>query len=331
MPRLGAIAERLGLSCDEGVRDRELHGVATLAEAGPDEVSFLANPRYKEVLQASRAGAVLVRERDRDGVPEGTVALVCEDPYGLLPELIRVFHPEPAWGSGVAASAMVDPGARIAGNARIETGTIIEAGVEIGAGSRIGPGCVIEAGAVIGENCLLHARVVVGRDCRLGNRVVVQAGAIVGSDGFGFAPTASGLRKIPQVGNVVIEDDVEIGANTTVDRATFGSTRIRRGAKLDNLIQVAHNVEIGPFTVIAAQTGVSGSTRIGGGCMIGGQVGITGHLRIGDGVRIGAQSGVMRDVADGGVISGSPAIPHRTWLRSVATLERLARRRGDEK
>lgn len=328
---LGEIAGALGLECPAGAEGRPIGEVGTLAEAGPTAISFLANKKYRAQLGVTRAAAVLVSARDAAAVPVGSVALIAENPYGLLPSLMRLLHPDPVPLPGVHASAVVAGDARIDPTAEVGAGCVIGAGAQVGADSRLAAGCILEEGAVVGAGCRLHPRVVIGRDCRLGDRVTLHAGVVVGSDGFGFAPTSRGLEKIPQIGIVVIEDDVEIGANSAIDRATFGATRIGRGAKLDNLIQVAHNVEIGAFTVIAAQTGIAGSSRIGAGCMIGGQAGIVGHLTIGDGAQIAAQSGVMRDVPAGEKVGGSPAVPHRTWLRGVAALDRLAAGRAPGK
>ena len=321
---LGEIVNALGLSCPAEAADRPIREVGTLADAGPETISFLANKKYRVHLAATRAGAVLVSAGELEAVPAGTAAIVADNPYGMLPGLIRLLHPEPPLVAGVHPAAVVAEAAVVDPSAEVGAGCVIGTGARIGAHSRLAAGCIVEANAVIGADCRLHARVVIGERCRVGNRVVLHAGVVIGSDGFGFAPTARGLEKIPQIGIVEIEDDVEIGANCAIDRATFGATRIGRGAKLDNLIQVAHNVEIGPFTVIAAQTGIAGSSSVGAGCMIGGQVGIVGHLTIGDGAQIAAQSGVMRNVPAGEKIGGSPALPHRTWLRSAAALERLA-------
>ncbi len=321
---LGEIVGALGLSCPPADADRPIRDVGTLADAGPETISFLANKKYRSQLSATRAAAVLVSARDIENVPAGTTAIVADNPYGMLPGLIRLLHPEAPLAAGIHASAVVATDAIVDPSAEIGANCVIGAGASVGARSRLAAGCILEEGAAVGADCRLHPRVVLGPRCRVGDRVILHAGVVIGSDGFGFAPTARGLEKIPQIGIVEIEDDVEIGANCAVDRATFGATRIGRGAKLDNLIQVAHNVEIGPFTVIAAQTGIAGSSTIGAGCMIGGQVGIVGHLTIGDGAQIAAQAGVMRNVPAGEKIGGSPAMPHRTWLRSAAALERLA-------
>lgn len=323
MPALGDIADRLGLDCPEEARGLEIDGVAPLDRAGPGEISFLANPRYRDQLAATEAGAVLVTGRDRPHAPERTIALESEDPYAALGAVLELFHPAPEWPAGVHATASIDETARVDETASVAAGAVVEADAEIGPRSRVGPGAVVGRGARIGTGTVLHSGVHLYHDCKIGDDCVLHAGVVIGSDGFGFAPTATGLRKIPQVGGVVVGDRVEMGANTTIDRGTLGDTVIGEGVKLDNLVQIGHNVIIGAHTVIAAQTGIAGSTRIGGGCMIGGQVGIAGHLTIGDGCRIAARTGVMRDVAAGNEIAGAPSMPAKSWLRSVAAFQRL--------
>lgn len=333
--RLGDLAERLGARL-EG-EDREVAGLAPLDEAGPDRLSFLANPAYRELLGATGAGAVLVRAEDAALRPSGCSALVCEDPYLSFARALRIFHPERAQERrGVHPTALVDPTASVHEDAWI--GPFVEIGPRctVGRGTRILAGCLLYEDASVGEDCLLHGGCQLRERTLVGDRVVLQNGVVLGSEGFGFAAGAEGAVKIPQTGRVVVEDDVEIGANACVDRATLGETVIGRGSKLDNLVQIAHNVRVGAGTLMAAQVGVAGSTTIGEGCRIGGHCGINGHVRIGDRSQLGGFSGVVGDVPDGAVFAGFPARPYSDFLRqsgaqtrlpeALRTLRRLKRR-----
>jgi UDP-3-O-[3-hydroxymyristoyl] glucosamine N-acyltransferase len=304
-----------------GSGDVVIHGVAKIEEAGPQELTFVANPRYVKYLDTTGAGAVLVGP----GVTYNRGVLIeVADPYAGFLLLLEHFHPVVSWlARGVHPTAVVDPTAVIGADVSIGAYGYVGPRSSIGRGTRIYPHAVISADVSVGEGCEIHSHVTVRERVILGDRVVIQDGAVIGSDGFGFAPTPEGYRKIPQLGRVIIANDVEVGANTTVDRATLGETVIGKGTKLDNLIQVAHNVTIGSDTVIAALTGISGSAKIGDRCRIGGQVGVVGHLRVGDDVQIGAQSGVAGDVADHGIVSGSPARSHALWKRIEAALSWL--------
>src|SRR5216117_1627511 len=275
-------------------------GVAPLESAGPDQISFLVDLRYAEAAKASRAGAFLAGPEASD-LP-GPVLRV-RAPQQALIELLALFHPPADVAAGVAPDASVAPTATVGPLA------VIEAGAVIGPHVRIGPLAFVGAGAEVGEASVVHARVAVCAGVRLGKRVVVHPGAVIGADGFGYVFDGQAHRKIPQVGSVLIEDDVEIGANTTIDRATLGQTIVRRGTKLDNLVQVGHNVEIGAHSIIVAQVGISGSCRIGQGVVLAGQVGVADHLTIGDGAVVAAQSGLARDVATGEKVFGTPARP----------------------
>ena len=300
---------------------REIHDVADLASAGPDHVSFLANPKYRDQALSTRAGAVLVAH-----AIEGATAtqIVVADPYLALARIASHLHPPPRYAAGVEPGALVDPGATVDPTATVRRGAIVEAGARVGARTILEPGCYVGARAAVGADCLLYPGVRVLARCRVGDRVILHAGVVLGSDGFGYAPDASGRRhKIPQVGIVVLEDDVEIGANTTVDRATFGETRIGRGTKIDNLVQIAHNVVLGEDCVIVSQTGISGSTRVGRRVVMGGQTGIAGHLSIADDVMLGARSGVASTIEHAGVYSGTPIVPHRQWLKSAIATQQL--------
>ena len=329
---LSALAARICLEV-RGDGAKVASGIAPLESAGPADVSFYANARYKARLQATRALAVIVSEDDAALVPAAAARLVASQPYVAFAKASALFHPEQRPAAGV------HPSAQIAAGAEVDPSASIGPGATVGRGARIGRGSVLHAGAHvldearIGNDCTLYAGAVVREKCVLGDRVVLQPNAVVGSDGFGFVFDLEGdsergiegpfHRKIPQAGIVRIEDDVELGACTCVDRATLGETVIGRGAKIDNLVQLAHNVRVGPHSLLVAQCGVSGSTELGAGVILAGQVGVVGHLRLGDGARVGAQSGVSRDLAEGETLSGSPAIAHRDWLRMVAALPKV--------
>jgi UDP-3-O-[3-hydroxymyristoyl] glucosamine N-acyltransferase len=317
--RLRELARRLGCEL-RGDGELELHGVAGLDEAGPGELSFLANPRYADKLATTRAAAVVISPAHETALP----CLVSDNPYLTFARAVSLLRPEPRPSPGVHASAQVDASARLAEGVHVGPLAVVGPGVCIGARSVIHARVVLYDGVVIGEDCVLHAGVSVRERCRLGSRVVVQNGAVIGSDGFGFARDAEGrYHKFPQVGVVVVEDDVEIGALTAIDRAALGETRIGRGAKLDNLVQIGHSVVVGEDSVLAGQVGVAGSTRIGRRVTLAGQVGVAGHLEIGEGVIATAQSGIPSSVAAGSVVSGYPAIENRSWLRSSAVFAKL--------
>jgi len=300
---------------------RRVTGVNTLDMATADQASFLSNSAYKHLLAQTRAAVVLMGEAERTPAPCPVIRV--RDPHLAFALLQRLFHPDSPTQGQRHPSAAVDPSARIAADVDIGAQVAVAAGAVIGAGSRIDAGCVIGSGVHIGTGCHLHARVTVADGCVLGDRVVLQSGAVIGSDGFGFAWDGRQHLKIPQVGRVVIGDDVEIGANTCIDRGVIQDTVIEPGVKLDNLIQIGHNVRIGAFTVMASQVGISGSTVVGKGCQIGGQAGAAGHVEIGDGCRIAAQSGVIGNLAAKGTYAGFPAMPHREWLKISALLTRL--------
>jgi UDP-3-O-[3-hydroxymyristoyl] glucosamine N-acyltransferase len=304
----------------EGDADRRVRGVATLEEAGPDDLSFLTNPRYRPALQTTHAGAILVGP----GVDvEGRDLLVAPDPYLALAKILARLHPAPRPAPGVS------PDARIGSGAAIGVGVAIAAFAVVGGGARIGDRVVVGAGAVIGEgsaigdDTVVMPRVVLYPGTLVGARCLIHAGVVLGADGFGFATSAGTHHKVRQLGRVVVDDDVEIGANSTVDRGTLGETRIGRGTKIDNLVMVAHGVVVGPHGLLAAQTGVSGSTRIGSHVTMAGQSGAAGHLRLGDRVVVAAKTAVFSDVPDGSFVAGIPAIDHRAWKRSVALVKML--------
>lgn len=321
MPRLSEIVQKLGIPLPEG-EDRIVRSVLPLREAGPQDLSFCSHPRYREDLRETRAGVVLVAPAYEKDVPRGTLPLVVPDPYTFLPDLLELFLAPSAPAPGIHPLSWIHPEARLGKNVCIGAFTTIGAAI-IGDRCTISSQVYIGDGVEIGEDSVIHSGVKIMEGTKIGARVIIHPGAVIGSDGFGFVPGPQGIRKIPQIGRVVIGDDVEIGANTTIDRATLGETRIARFVKLDNLIQIGHNVEIGEGTVIAAQTGIAGSTRIGPYCRIGGQVGIAGHLVIGARVEIAAKTGVMRDIPDGERVAGIPHQRFQRWLRTVAILEKL--------
>ncbi len=324
---LSELAARVG---GEVVGDgaARIQRVAPLEEAGPGDISFFTNPKYRAAFQASRASAVIVGPGET--AAPGKNLLAARNAYLAFARISTLFHPPRAPVPDVAPEAFVHPGARVAPSAEIMPLATVGAGAEVGARTILFPGVHVGEGARVGEDCILYPNAVVRERCILGNRVVLQPGCVVGSDGFGFAFDMAGEAgqgpshfKVPQAGVAVIEDDVELGANTCVDRGTLGATVVRRGAKVDNLVQIAHNVEVGPLSLLAAQAGIAGSTRLGMGVLLGGQVGIVGHLDIGDRAQFAAQTGVMRDVEAGAVRSGSPSRPHAEWLRIEAALRRL--------
>ncbi|MDX8383654.1 MAG: UDP-3-O-(3-hydroxymyristoyl)glucosamine N-acyltransferase [Ghiorsea sp.] len=326
---LADVAALVAGKLEEGDAGKLIQGVQTLAKANGDQASFLSNAKYKDDLLTTRAGLVLLSHKsevpsqaERDGQRASAVLRVA-DPYVAFTLLQQYFHPLPTSSAQRHASAAIHDLATIADNVQIDAQVSIAAGVSIGKGSIVGAGCVLADGVSGGEHCILHPRVVVEVGTRLGNRVIIQAGAVLGSDGFGFAWNGEKYLKIPQVGRVVVEDDVEIGANTCIDRGAIDDTIIRQGAKLDNLIQLAHNVEVGEQTVIAGQAGIAGSTLIGKGCQFGAQSGVAGHLKLVDGSVVGAKAGVIGDVKVAGMVSGFPAVPHRHWLKASALFDRL--------
>lgn len=305
-----------------------LVGVAPLASASGDEVAFLDNRRYTDALVASRAGAVIVHPDLVAKVPAGTVAIVTREPYLGWARVAALFHPEPPGEPGIHRLAHVDPLALVDPTAEIGPFAVIGATAEIGPRCRVGAGTVIGRGVRLGADCRVGEHVTISH-ARIGDRVRVYPGARIGQDGFGFAPSSTGFVSIPQLGRVILEDDVEVGANTTIDRGSASDTVIGAGSRLDNLVQIGHNVRLGRCCVIVAQVGISGSTTLGDFVQVGGQAAFAGHLKIGDKARIGAKAGVMADLPEGAEVVGSPAMPVRAFFRQVAVLKRLAERRGD--
>lgn len=309
---------------------RMFSAVAPLQTAQAQHVSFLDNKRYLSALRETKAGAVIVHPAMASAVPPGTIAIVTSQPYVGWAKVCALFHPLPPPRPGVHPSAVVEDGARIDPSAEIGALTVIGTGAEIGPGCRIGAGCVIGPGVLIGADCRIAPHVSI-EYALVGQRVVIYPGARIGQDGFGFAVTPTGMLSVPQLGRVIIADDVYIGANTTIDRGSAQDTVIGAGSRLDNLVQIAHNVRLGRMCVLAAQVGISGSTILDDFVMVGGQAGFVGHITIGKGARIGGQAGIMSDVPAGVSMVGSPATPGKEHFRQVATLRQLARRKSTDR
>jgi UDP-3-O-[3-hydroxymyristoyl] glucosamine N-acyltransferase len=327
---LGELARRCGAEIGTGAdAGKRVTDVAPLDTAGADHISFLDNRKYVEAFAASRAGACIVNPALAGKAPPGMALLIAKDPYRAYAMVARTFYPVPPPEPGVSPRAVVDPEASIGEGCRVGPGAVIESGAEIGSRCHIGPNVVIGAGTVIGDDCFLGAGASVSH-ALIGDRVLILPGARIGQDGFGFAMSPEGHLKVPQLGRVVIGDDVEIGANSTIDRGAGPDTVIGSGSKIDNLVQIGHNVQIGRGCIIVSQAGISGSTRLDDFVALGGQAGLTGHLKIGAGARIAAQAGVMRDVEAGATVVGAPAVPSAEFFRQVAALGRLARRKERE-
>jgi len=322
-----ALAERFALGL-KGSGEATVSGVATLANAGPAQLSFLSNPRYRAQLATSHAGVVVMRADDA-GEYAGT-ALVAKDPYVAFAKIAALFDPPPPLRPGVHASAVVDPSASVDPQAQVDAFCSIGARARIGAGAVVGPGCVVGDDCEVGEGCVLVARVTLVRRVRLGRRVLVHPGAVLGADGFGLAMDDGHWIKVPQQGGVVVGDDCEIGANTTIDRGAIEDTVLGEDVRLDNQIQIGHNVRIGAHTAMAGCAAVAGSATIGRHCLVGGAAGILGHLEVCDRAVITAMSLVTHSIREPGEYSsGTPLMPNREWRRNAARfrqLDTLARR-----
>jgi UDP-3-O-[3-hydroxymyristoyl] glucosamine N-acyltransferase len=318
--KLKDLADHLGCRL-EGEGDIEVSRLAGLAQAGPGDVAFLANPRYTPALRATKASAVILS----DGAPAAPCAMLrSRDPYLAFANAVALFAGEQEPVRGVDARAFVSPDASLGAAVSVGAFATIAAGSRVGDRSVICAGVTIGAKARIGSDCLIHAHASIREGTIIGDRVIVQDGAVIGSDGFAFAPRSDGtFQKIPQPSIVVVEDDVEIGANTTIDRPAIGETRIRAGAKIDNLVQVAHGVTVGRNTLLASQVGIAGSATIGDQVVLGGQVGVAGHIEIGRGARATGQSGITHSVDAEAFVSGCPAIPNREWRKSSVLFRRL--------
>lgn len=321
-PSLLELAEMLDLAPPSGADSVwRAKGLASLSQAGPDEISFCAGPRHEAALATTRAGAVLLKEGARANAPAGTRILIAPDPNLAFARLGALLYPDalrPAepGAAGIAPSASIDRSARLEPGVAVAPAATIGRCAEIGTGTVIGPHAVIGEYVRIGRDCTIASHVTIGH-ALIGDRVIIHAGARLGQDGFGFVPGRRGHRKIAQLGRVIIQDDVEIGANATIDRGALDDTMVGEGTKIDNLVHIAHNVVIGRHCFVAAQSGIAGSTVVGDFVAIGGQAGISGHLAIGRNARIAGQSGVVRDVPMGLAVAGSPAGPAGAWLRQA--------------
>jgi UDP-3-O-[3-hydroxymyristoyl] glucosamine N-acyltransferase len=326
MAKLQTLADLVGgeLQGDPGL---DILRVAPIDQAQPGDVTFVANPKYLAKLKQCQASAVLLAPGVK--APENLNLIICDNPYLAFAKILTFLQGTKRSPQGIMAGAFVAESAVVDETATVYPGCVIGERVTLGAGTVLYPGVVLYDDVIIGRDCLLHAKSVVREGCCLCDRVILQPAAVIGSDGFGFAPDGNSYYKIPQVGIVVLEDDVEIGSGSCVDRAALGETRICRGTKLDNLVQIGHNVKVGEDCIIVSQTGIAGSVTIGNHCTFGGQSAASGHLTIGDNVMIGARGGAAGDVASNQIMSGAPLLPHKEWLRSTMSLPKLPEMRKD--
>ncbi len=316
------IAEFLGGTV-EGNENATVHTFAKIEEGVPGALSFLANVKYTHYLYSTKSSVVLVNKDFTPEQPVNATLVKVNNAYESLARLMSLYASMKPGRNGISTLASVSEKAKIGNNVYIGPFSVIEDDAVIGDNTQIYPHVIVGEGASVGSDSILYPHVTVYYGCKIGNRCILHAGSVVGADGFGFAPTPQGYDKIPQIGIVELEDDVEIGANTCIDRSTMGRTIVRKGVKLDNLIQIAHNVEVGENTVISAQTGIAGSSKVGAWCMIGGQSGISGHLKVGDKVNLGAKTGVLSNTPDGETVMGYPAIGYRNFLRSSILFRNL--------
>jgi len=325
---LKELAEISGGTLADGADDgAQFMDVAPLSAAGASDISFLDNKKYVGSFSESKAGAAIIRPGVASKAPAGMQLIVMDDPYRGYARVARAFYPMPAFEEAVAVTASIDDTAKIGNRCRIDSGAVIGENTTIGDDCWIGANSVISRGVSIGSDSRIGPNVTL-ESCRIGSQVIIHTGVRIGQDGFGFAMGPEGHLKVPQLGRVIVEDDVEIGANTTIDRGTGPDTVIGAGSKIDNLVQIGHNVRLGRCCVVVSQVGISGSTVIGDFSALGGQVGIAGHLELGPGVQVAAQSGIMRDVGPGEKIGGSPARPFREWMRGIAAIEKMSKKKG---
>jgi len=319
--KLSAIASALDIRLENGSPDTTITGLNGIERAGPGELTFVSNPKYAAAARSTKASAVIVGE-DFPVIP--AAMLRAKDPYLTFARALELFHRPLRYEPGIHVTAVVHASARIGANAHIGPYVVIDENVEIGANAVLLAHVVIYRGVKIGNDFFAHAHAVVRENCRVGNNVLLQNGVVIGADGFGFAKTAGGSwHKIPQPAPVVIEDDVEVQANSCIDRASVGETRIGRGVKIDNLVQVGHGSRVGEDVLLCAQVGLAGSTEIGNKAILTGQVGVVGHCKVGEGAIVTPQSGVAHDIAAGALVSGAPAVDHKLWLKCSAILPRL--------
>jgi UDP-3-O-[3-hydroxymyristoyl] glucosamine N-acyltransferase len=319
--KLTEIAKILG-GAVEGDGSVDISGAAPVDEAGPAHISVLMSRKYQRPAAASNAAAIITSTGFSEFL-KGRNLIIVDNPQEAFSRVLAIFAPVEGFIRGISEGSHIAASARLGRDVTVMRGAFVDERAEIGDRTIIWPNVFIGEETRVGSGCVIHPNATIRHRCVIGNNCVIQPGAVIGTDGFGFTSGAGGHVKVPQTGRVVIGDDVEIGANTTVDRGTTGDTIIGKGVKLDNLIMIGHNVKVGDYTVMAAQTGVSGSTRIGSWTMVGGQVGFSGHLTIGNGVRIAAQSGVISDLDDGVTVGGYPAVEKTRWLRGIALLNRL--------
>ena len=328
---IGALAERIGASV-EGAHNLSavIVDVATLDAATEKHISFLDNPRYIDNFKRSQAGACIVSPRNASHAPSSMTTLLVDEPYAAYAEIAGIFYPAALRVPGIHRNASVAQSAELGKDVGIGANAVILDGAMIGDGVMIGSNAVIGPGVHIGDGCVIGANVTISH-ALIGERVIIHPGACIGQDGFGFASTRHGHIKVPQLGRVIIEDEVEIGAGTAIDRGSGPDTFIGRGTKIDNLVQIGHNVKVGRHCIIVSQAGVSGSTRLGDYVVLGGQAGIAGHLEIGAGARVAAQGGVMRDIPANETVGGSPAVSIRDWHKQTIAIAKMARgRQGEE-
>ncbi len=319
--KLSAIASALDLRLENGSPETEITGINGIEQAGPGDLTFVSNPKYSAAARTTRASAVIVSE-DFPAIP--AAMLRAKNPYLSFARALELFHTPRKYSAGVHPTAVVHVSARVGPGAHVGPYVVVDEDVEIGANAVLLAHVVIYRGVKIGNNFFAHAHAVVRENCRIGNNVLLQNGVIIGGDGFGFAKTAEGTwHKIPQPAPVVIEDDVEVQANSCIDRASVGETRIGRGVKIDNLVQVGHGSHVGEDALLCSQVGLAGSTEIGNRVILTGQVGVVGHCKVGDNAIVTPQSGVAGDIPAGALVSGAPAVDHKAWLKYSAILPKL--------
>ena len=307
----------------EGDDNAKVNTFAKIEEGVPGAISFLSNPKYTHFIYETKSSIVLINEDMKLEQPVETTLIRVANAYEAVAKLLQLYESTKPKKKGIDPMAGIAPSAQVADDVYIGAFAVVGEGAVVGKGSQIYPHTVIGDGVKVGEGCLFYPNVTIYQGCKIGNHVTIHAGSVIGADGFGFAPNAEGYDKIPQIGIVIIEDNVEIGANTCIDRSTMGSTIIRKGVKLDNLIQVAHNCEIGENTVMSAQVGLAGSTKVGAWCMFGGQVGVAGHIQIGDKTFLGAQSGVPGSIKGNQTLIGTPPMEPKAYFKSQAIFRRL--------